>query len=297
MPAIWASPLRAISRLLTSILLLWSMIPLFFAQTAMSAQLTTLTSYAAITGTSSSLEYYSQATTLVKTTGFTSSFTVTYNVGSGRSSCLVGIMMFPFNITRSQTVHVDFPATLPTDIAIFNEASFFAWTMNAQCYFWLYFSKSDVTSGSYDVNLNPGNGGDIKLNNPYWLIFLHRGSALPPKIRVAVNGLLLEQPTFVTLTNTHLITNTRTATSLHYSTLQSPIDQVRSPMSLLAIGIAAGILIVAAIVVIPKRQKRPAARKPTKLSEAKQEKRFCINCGAELPPNSEFCNKCGTAQA
>jgi ribosomal protein L40E len=31
--------------------------------------------------------------------------------------------------------------------------------------------------------------------------------------------------------------------------------------------------------------------------QAEKGTQFCINCGAELPPKSKFCNKCGSAQA
>jgi hypothetical protein len=99
-------------------------------------------------------------------------------------------------------------------------------------------------------------------------------------------------------TSAHLTLGaTATLRSVSYSTIHSPLEGITQPLPLTAIGVIAGILAVVAIVAIPKRQKRAVPPKPTEPSEPKEEKRFCINCGAELPFGSKFCNKCGVAQS
>jgi hypothetical protein len=87
-----------------------------------------------------------------------------------------------------------------------------------------------------------------------------------------------------------------TTSSAYYSTEQSLPDWTKSPIALAIIGLIVGIIIVVAIVAVPKHEKKTPATKRRRPSEIEQEKGFCINCGAELPPNSKFCNKCGTAQ-
>jgi hypothetical protein len=238
------------ARFLLPVLLLLSVLPLFFAQPVVSQQFRTLTSYTTTTATSSSLEYYSQATTSVRTTGFTQSFTLTYRLGSGQSSCLVGIIRFPFNITSSQTVHVDYSSSISTDLALFNEPTFVAWATQPQCYFWMGFSKSSITSGAFDIPLDPGSGQVVRLNNPYWLIFLHRGLGIFPKIAVAVNGVLLQEPTFVALTSTHMLTRTRTLTS--YETQEIPFLEANGSW-LLPLAI---VIIVAVLLLVTWRRKR-----------------------------------------
>lgn len=248
--------LRVSPKVLLSLLLIVSVVPLFFVQNVNSQQFRTLTSYTTITATSASLEYYSQATTSVQTTGFTWSFTLTYRLGTGYYSCLAGFTPFPFNITRSQTIHIDYSSDIQTDFALFNSPTFAAWTMQSDpCFFMLYFNKMGVTSGSYDVSLDPGTGQAAKGNNPYWFVFLHRGSGILPKIRIAVNGFLLQQPTFVTLTNTHMITGTEPLTS--YKTEQVPFLEANASWLILVASAGA----VVALLLTPRPRRRKPRRK------------------------------------
>jgi len=216
-------------RILLSILLLLSVVPLAFSPKVNSQQFTTATILLTTitTATSSS----ARTVTSAQTTGFTWSFTVTARLGTGRYSCEVGFVPFPFNITRSQTIHVDYSSDLPTDFALFNAPTFTAWMMQPYpCNFMLGFSKSGITSGSFDIPLSAGPS-----ENPYWFVFIHSGSGIWPKIQIAVNGVLLQNP--VTLASTHIITGTKILTS--YQTLQVPFLQANAswlvPVVLVAI--------------------------------------------------------------
>jgi ribosomal protein L40E len=61
----------------------------------------------------------------------------------------------------------------------------------------------------------------------------------------------------------------------------------------IALAVAVPVVVVgAAILHLRKRAKIPAAAK----ERPSRGVQFCINCGAELPPNSKFCNKCGSTQ-
>jgi hypothetical protein len=93
-----------------------------------------------------------------------------------------------------------------------------------------------------------------------------------------------------------VLVSTVTLSSVYYSTVQSPTEGITSSTTLLVIGLVVGILIVIAILIVAKRQKRTVGPKTEKPTNVGKEKRFCTNCGAELPPGSKFCNKCGSTQ-
>jgi hypothetical protein len=101
---------------------------------------------------------------------------------------------------------------------------------------------------------------------------------------------------YSTTTAELILKSTETSSSISYSTIQSSLEGITSPVSLAAIGVIAGVLIVVAIVTILKRQKKTAAPKTRKPSKVEKGKYFCINCGAELPGGSKFCSKCGSSQ-
>jgi hypothetical protein len=93
-----------------------------------------------------------------------------------------------------------------------------------------------------------------------------------------------------------VLRSTVTLSSVYYSTVQSTAEGITSSTTLMVIGLVVGILIVITILIIMKRQKRPVLAKTEKPSSVGEQKRFCINCGAELPPGSKFCTKCGSTQ-
>lgn len=92
------------------------------------------------------------------------------------------------------------------------------------------------------------------------------------------------------------LTPTETVQTSH-TTSQSSVftsEQPHSPMSqsgLLAIVLVVAVLVVLALVMLRRRQ--PPVGRPPRTTAAKA---FCINCGAELPAGSKFCNKCGVTQ-
>jgi hypothetical protein len=99
------------------------------------------------------------------------------------------------------------------------------------------------------------------------------------------------------------IESTVTLTSLHYSTVNQPLviqtgpaAPSMPPIALMIVGIVIGIILVVAIVAVLKREKTGSSGKRRRRKLGK-ERNFCINCGAELPLKSKFCNKCGSAQS
>jgi ribosomal protein L40E len=75
---------------------------------------------------------------------------------------------------------------------------------------------------------------------------------------------------------------------------------------LVIIGVVAGAVLVGITVIFLRRRRptltpQPVQVEPTPVQPqvyrtALSDKQFCLNCGAELPLNSKFCNKCGSAQ-
>jgi ribosomal protein L40E len=87
------------------------------------------------------------------------------------------------------------------------------------------------------------------------------------------------------------------------STSQTTASNVTSPSPpyvgiILLILVAAGVIAVIFLVVKGAKSlsRRLTAKQESKKSTVSPAKRFCVECGAELPVGSEFCNKCGQKQ-
>jgi hypothetical protein len=90
---------------------------------------------------------------------------------------------------------------------------------------------------------------------------------------------------------------TSTVISLQYSTIQPALGGGSSYLIILVVA-ALAVIIVAAIVMASRRRAGRRVSIEPKGSQAVTgiEKQFCVNCGAQLAPNSKFCTKCGTHQ-
>jgi hypothetical protein len=93
-----------------------------------------------------------------------------------------------------------------------------------------------------------------------------------------------------TRTSPNLLATLTTATTASVQ----PLNGIASPIFLAAGALIIGILVVTAIVAIPKKKKVAGVKKEP--SRQGGEEMFCINCGAKLPTGSKFCNKCGATQ-
>ena len=130
---------------------------------------------------------------------------------------------------------------------------------------------------------------------------------------------------YTTVSIPSVATNTVTLSSLYYSIPALPIPPItQAPtnnqnkqvpffevntswlLPLLVVAVAAivtFILVANALPRIRSGTSEPKVTEPkpaisvSQSAEKTAGKLFCINCGAELPPKSQFCNKCGSAQA
>jgi ribosomal protein L40E len=88
---------------------------------------------------------------------------------------------------------------------------------------------------------------------------------------------------------------TMTASSVYSSTVQTfPWSNLPTNyIEYLVVIVVLAAIALGAIFISGKRARKPTAAK----AKAEKGVQFCINCGAELPPRSKFCNKCGSAQS
>ena len=88
---------------------------------------------------------------------------------------------------------------------------------------------------------------------------------------------------------------------ISYFTLQSPLfsSEISLDLYLLVAVVFANIVLA---FLLARRANGPELTEPkptTSVAQKAEEvtgKLFCINCGAELPPQSKFCSSCGTSQ-
>lgn len=92
---------------------------------------------------------------------------------------------------------------------------------------------------------------------------------------------------------TNYMTNTNEVT--HASTKQFP-PYVYLGLSDAGFGLVSILILVVGGGIILHSFKGRVRRRQTKLSQFISAKPLCVECGVELPPNSKFCNYCGTKQ-
>lgn len=103
-----------------------------------------------------------------------------------------------------------------------------------------------------------------------------------------------EATSTIVWTETRTLTPTLTQTTA--SQTQTKTTQAFTTGGLDYVAIIAVVLVLAIIAVVALRRRGMKPSPPIVPKEAAQ-KRFCINCGAELPPAVKFCSKCGSAQS
>jgi hypothetical protein len=284
--------LRIALKVLFSTVLILSAVLLLFTSTVGSQSLTTITSWTTATGQVTSTSYRTFA---VATTSVTSMSTDTHNY----------TFTIPAQLARHcyyNYVNATFKAgdrVVGKVIVVSNTVDFYI------------MSKAQLLTFNHSPCDQEGTGYvkaiDIKSYVVDWVVptdgeynFIF-SSYSPSMSKPQITGFFAVQylhsqlvaSTVYSQTGvTTVSANTRTLSSVYYSTVQNPLEGITSPSSLMIIGAVVGILVVVALVAISKRRKGTS----TKPVETKGQKHFCINCGAELPANSKFCNKCGSAQ-
>jgi hypothetical protein len=288
--------LRTVPKALFSTALILSAVLLLLTSTVGSQSLTTITSWTTATGGVTSTSYRTFA---VATTSITSMSTSTSMYSFAMPAVQPRHCYYDYTLgtfSTGERLVGQAASSIPIDFFVMSKDQYndFSHGTCDQEYS-AYVKSSAVTS--YSLNWVVPSDGDY-----YFVFFNNPAGSQGTSKATGSFSLQLTYSQLVTSTiyskagTTIQSVTTRTMSSLYYSTVGSSLGGITSPVSLVVIGVVAVILVVIAVVAIRKRQKRPVATE-TKPSEVSKEKRFCINCGAELPTYSKFCNKCGSAQS
>lgn len=287
-------------------LLVLSAVPLLVTQTVSSQSLTTITSWTTVTNQSTSTSY---STFVVATTTQTSTVTMTsihsfslpaadpqhcyYNYAQGTFKAgdrLVGLVTSSTAIDfylMSTDQFSKFPKVCGRTVSSFIDGAYSA------------------VSHSFDLV--------VSADGVYYFVMDNYGAFGSSQGGAEATGVLkLQYPgsqsvtltLYSTLNGSNVFVNTQTSGSPYYSTVTQPFAWItENPVYLiLGIVIVVSIVIVGALVVSGLRMSRPTAVKAKRqvkveaTKKAEKETQFCMNCGAELPLKSKFCNKCGSAQ-
>jgi len=268
---------------LFSALLLLCIFPAIFlspisgqAYTTVTGQFTTsLYSY------STEVSYHTQTLTTSWSSTQTATFTWAYATGYG--ACLAAAMTFTVPVT--QTIRIQVTA---------DQAGSFYLLSFAQLSDWIQFMAS---ASALNLNVNPcmppisilsadlmpraPRSFDATLQaskDPYSLFFISR---LKARVIVEVSALAA---TTLAVTQTMQLTLTQVSdTVVVREVSQSPIELLLGSvaMPVLAVVLVAALALVGLLLRSRRRQPGPTSKK------------FCVNCGAELPSDSLFCLQCG----
>jgi ribosomal protein L40E len=165
-------------------------------------------------------------------------------------------------------------------------------------------AKTSISSsGSFDVTTNPS-------GNPFILVFLTQGPLVNPALALSMGPAVGLQTT--TMTASYPVTTitipypaTLTQTLTTYSIEQLPFLQANATwlIPVLVLAVAAIVTFILVAYALHRRRSETTEPKVTEIkpvvqsAEKATERLFCSNCGAEIPPKSRFCDKCGSAQA
>lgn len=153
-------------------------------------------------------------------------------------------------------------------------------------YSWDISAASYPATGSFDVNLPPK-------DNPYFYGMLCPLSDSSPTATLSISPLLGVYANTATSTIPTTLLKTSVTTLTFRSTLEVPFMQTYgSWMAVVIVG-----ALVVAVLFFALRRTRTHRPRQASLSQFVKAPSSCIKCGAELPPASTFCNKCGAKQA
>jgi ribosomal protein L40E len=136
--------------------------------------------------------------------------------------------------------------------------------------------------------------------NYYLVFYSYNPSAPQPKITGSLSlqfadSQLIVSTLYSTSTGTVVSATTQTLSSVYYSTIQTFPGGSTFYLVVLAVVFLAALVVAFVVRASRRKATTPAATTP-RMEALKQEKQFCVNCGAELALGSKFCNKCGSAQ-
>jgi ribosomal protein L40E len=287
--------LRTVSRTLFPAILVLSVIPLLLTPTVSTQSLTTITSWTTTTSqvTSTSYTTFAAATTSITSmTTTTDSYSFTLPAQQQRR-CFYDYVNGTFKagerVVGKVTVDVD-------------TIDFFVMSKNQLLEFSHGYCDQEVSAYVKAINVKsyvldwvvPSDG-------EYDFVFFSYSSTGPkPQITGSFSvqyalSQLVASTLRSTASTTIMSATTETLSSAYYSTVQTFLGG--STFSIVLLVVAVFVALAVGFVVRASRR-RARTTVAVKARTGKEEgKKFCINCGAGLAPNSKFCSKCGSAQS
>lgn len=205
-----------------------------------------------------------------------------------------------FTAKKGQVVSVNLESKSEVSLYVMTEKDYWSWDKTGKC------SPGEVSdfTGAFDVTsyskqLVIGNDGK------YRFVFLNFGSGTATiQFKAEVVGVAYETTLVVTsgVVSLQYFTETMTLTTMATRAMVRT-EQVGFSLGQSSSLIVAVVMIVTISVVVVIVLRRRGHEKPVGAAESSAPvisqlaaKRFCINCGTQLPAEVKFCNKCGSKQ-
>jgi len=205
-----------------------------------------------------------------------------------------------FSAKKGEVLSMNIESSSEFTLYLFTEKDYKKWQKTGKC---APGEVSDFTGAfgitSYNEQLVMANG------DWYRFVLLNYGpESAVIKFKAEIVGVAYETTFVVTSqvvslrysTDTLTLTTVATGTVVRTEQVGLPLGQ--NSLLIVAVVLVAVVAVVAVIVLRRRGHEKPVAAVPTGAPVESQlaAKRFCINCGAELPATVNFCNKCGSKQ-
>jgi hypothetical protein len=288
--------LRIALRSFFSTVLILSAVLLLLTSTVGSQSLTTITSWTTVTSQSTST---SSGRTAVATS--TGTQTVNSSIVSFRTFTVQGVQprhcyfhSFTYDGTAGDRVQGKWKSDYVLNFYILSESSYDKWK---------YCGEPGSTyvrvemANSYTVNFVLPETGRV------YFVFENYAAGSDTASSRTVTFLLYRMDAqsvtstlYSTWSSQMVLGITNTMTSLQYSTIQPALGGASSYLIILVAAVLAVVIVAAVLMISRGRAARRASAEPRSQAVIGPVKQFCVNCGADLTPNSKFCTKCGTSQ-
>ena len=284
---------------LTSVLLLIAVIPVILSVSSVQAQTATTTL--------TTLQTYTTEFTTMSTGFFpietvsTTSQRMLYSGPFALSGSTAGYGCwaehFPFPGMPGQVLTGEVSSNAAISFYVMTEEAYSEWAATKKCAVNVptVLTKEGILSSPINIV--------IPTNSTYEFLFLNFNKVGPANVEFdagyagQASAATIASTILTFSTQTSVLTTTESRLLVYTEQILSQSSQVQKPIPSLeptiALGAALGIIAVVFLAYIYRHR---TAGKQAKISQFTGNKGVCVHCGAKLPRDSKFCNKCGSAQ-